>query len=136
MSESKTQTTDRPEHAPAAPPAPSVPPPSPALDSPPLHPLHDGYVIAILPFGFVHHGKLQDLRNRRYCLKDARNIRYWQTRKGGLPQLAREGFMQDPNEKDKKTDVIDEVRGEIHFESFVCLYPSKKFNGEKVKKHV
>ncbi|MBT3010788.1 MAG: hypothetical protein KME41_03600 [Candidatus Thiodiazotropha sp. (ex Lucina pensylvanica)] len=129
MSESKTQTTDRPEHAPAAPPAPSVPPPSPAPDSPPLHPLHDCYVIAILPFGFVHHGLLQDLGNHRYCLKDARNIRYWQKHEGGLPQLAREGFIRAP--KKKQTDVIDEVEGDIHFESFVCLYPSKSFKEEK-----
>ncbi|MEW8358646.1 MAG: hypothetical protein AB2662_12025 [Candidatus Thiodiazotropha sp.] len=110
MSESKTQTTDR-------------------------HPLHNSYVIAILPFGFVHHGNLLDLGNR-FCLEDARNIRYWRQREGGLPQLANEGFMQDPNETDNKTDVIDEVTGTIHFESFICLYPSKPFNGEKGEKHV
>ncbi|MES9825447.1 MAG: hypothetical protein ABW127_13560 [Candidatus Thiodiazotropha endolucinida] len=105
MPESKTQTTDR-------------------------HPMHNLYVIAILPFGFVHHGKLLDLGNR-FCLEDARNIRYWRQRDGGLPQLANQGFMQDPNVTNEKMDVIDEVTGKIHFESFICLYPSKSFKEEK-----
>ena len=77
------------------------------------HPLLGRKVIAVLPHGFVHFGTLC-YEGSSYVLKNASNIRYWQKRGGGLPELARSGLLP--------ADRIDDI-GDVYFDAALFFYP-------------
>ena len=63
------------------------------------HPLVGKKVLALLPGRFIYMGTLEQ-HGSHYALKDAKNIRYWESRDNGLGGLAADG--------PKKGDKIDE----------------------------
>lgn len=77
-----------------------------------LHPYHGKRVLAVLPNGFIHFGLLHD-DGERYRLTEAKNLRYWMKRSGGLPEFAADG----PNIEDR----IDTI-GEVIFDSSLFFY--------------
>jgi hypothetical protein len=77
------------------------------------HVLHGKIVIAVIPNGFIHFGKLNDIGGGRYVLEGASNLRYWKQRTGGLPEFAKNGPVSD--------DKIDKI-GAAHIESVLFFY--------------
>ena len=76
------------------------------------HPLCGKSVLVVSSNGFIHAGVLDQEGSRLY-LREAKNIRYWCKRDGGLPELARNGFLPD--------DKIDECDDHIWLESIVFI---------------
>ncbi len=83
------------------------------------HPLVGRNVLVVSTNGFVHVGKLfqeSDWTSDGFgylSLTNAKNIRYWERRDGGLPQLAHEGFI--PGDK------IDSCASRIYLHSIVFI---------------
>jgi hypothetical protein len=84
-----------------------------------LLPLEGQKVVFIAPYGFVYVGILHCLMDGSFCLSEADNVRYWAKRAGGLPQLAREGYLEE--------DEIDPV-GEVYLGGYVALYGCGKWH--------
>ena len=80
------------------------------------HPLCGKSVLVVSTNGFIHAGMLDQDGSRLYLL-EAKNIRYWCKRDGGLPELARNGFLPD--------DKIDECHAPIWLESIVFITEMK-----------
>ena len=78
------------------------------------HPLDGEMVVAVIPNGFVHIGKLQS-SGERYILTDASNLRYWEKRDGGLPELAISG--------QKSGDRVDKI-GTVYIDTVLFFYPA------------
>ena len=77
------------------------------------HPLEGKRVVAVLPHGFIHFGKLESVSGR-LTLTDAHNLRYWAKRDGGLPEFAAKG----PSDEDR----IDLI-GTTYLEHVLFFYP-------------
>ncbi len=80
------------------------------------HPLCGKRVLAVSTHGFVHVGLLGQEGTHLY-LTDAKNIRYWSKRDGGLPELAEKGFLED--------DRIDKCHEPVWLSSLVFLTETK-----------
>lgn len=76
------------------------------------HPLDGQMVVAVIPNGFIHIGKLQS-SGGRYILTDASNLRYWEKRDGGLPELALSG--------QKAGDRVD-IIGTVYIDTVLFFY--------------
>ena len=70
-------------------------------------------VLAIVPNGFVFIGDLSLTKSGGYILNNASNIRSWKARVGGLPELAKNGYIDG--------DKIDDV-GEVFLEQVLAFY--------------
>ena len=79
----------------------------------PDHPLIGRRVLAVLPHGFIHFGTL-NRESGVLKLTDAKNLRYWVKRDGGLPEFARSGTKGD--------DRIDPI-GTVYLENVLFFYP-------------
>ena len=81
-----------------------------------LHPLCGKSVLAVSTHGFVHTGVLDQEGSYLY-LREAKNIRYWAKRDGGLPELAEKGFVPD--------DRIDNCHSFVWLSSLVFMMECK-----------
>ncbi|MCF1458333.1 MAG: hypothetical protein LPH21_12485 [Shewanella sp.] len=82
------------------------------------HPLHGETVVAVLPHGFIHFGRLKDIGGR-YMLEDASNLRHWKMRGAGLPEFALKGPIEG--------DLIDKI-GDVYMESVLFFYPAGEWS--------
>lgn len=85
------------------------------------HPLEGKRVVWIGTHGFIWVGTLRSQSGLQY-LADADNIRYWETRSGGLPELARNGYSGG--------DKIDRV-GTVYPAACVAIYPCGDWSNVK-----
>ncbi len=76
------------------------------------HPLCGKSVLAVSTNGFVHTGVL-DQEGPYLYLREAKNVRYWVNRDGGLPELANNGFLLD--------DKIDDCHSFVWLSSLVFM---------------
>ena len=72
------------------------------------HPLIGKKVLVVIQHGFIFFGTLTST-NGYLTLSDASNIRYWQTRTGGLQELIEKGTVKDDKiDKCSSSPVINE----------------------------
>lgn len=79
------------------------------------HPLNDKKVMVVSTNGFIHVGTLKEIDGYRFLI-EAVNIRYWSKRSGGLPEVAKNGFVGE--------DRIDKCHKPIWLESVVFITES------------
>jgi len=77
------------------------------------HPFNGRKVVAVLPNGFIFIGTV-NCNSGFLMLSDASNLRYWEKREGGLPELAINGK--------KDGDKIDKVTGEVPISGYLFMY--------------
>ena len=76
------------------------------------HPLCGKPVLVASAHGFVHTGIL-DQEGPYLFLRQAANVRFWSKREGGLPELARDGYLED--------DKIDPCDSDVYLSSIVFM---------------
>ena len=81
--------------------------------APAMHPLVGKKVLVVLPGRFIYMGTLEQ-HGSHYTLKDAENIRYWETRDNGLGELASDG-VKEGDKIDKCPPIWFQVGEEIVF---------------------
>jgi len=79
-----------------------------------VHPFIGQRVLAILPHGFIYFGELNQ-RCGEIELLNARNLRYWEKRNGGLPEFADSGPCAN--------DRIDRVHTSVIIGGYIALIP-------------
>lgn len=83
------------------------------------HPLIGKKVVAILPHGFIYFGMLSQ-ESGTFKLTEARNLRHWVQRDGGLPEFAQTGPISD--------DRIDKIIGCVCFDAYIAIVPCGDWN--------